>query len=264
MSTQYRVTLVQLKPGATALGASGDKLELGLISSEEIIRLAANLLKVDFSANPKAEPGIIVQRDDKGWRIAVHQGRLRMHKSTSLYDEYWVTDNAAGLALLPPFSVEAAATPTRAARKHAVSAPKSTTLLRSVAEVGGLFVLAFALIVVGFHFGLPQRRLSDLPPEILLVTADSERAQVFSAVAGSYVTGKKPGDSIVTITSEGRVSFARIGKDGKPTAPLLEEQARAARKGNLAVVLTSRGNIAELPPDAVNVGSYPWRKLMTN
>ena len=68
-------------------------------------------------------------------------------------------------------------------------------------------------------------------------------------------------------TPEGRVSLGRIGKDGKPAfGQVAEQQARAARKGNLAVVVTSFGNIAEAPPDAVSVGlgGYKWRKLMTN
>jgi hypothetical protein len=266
MSVTYRVTLVQLAPGATALGVAADKIELGQIPAEEIYRLAANLLKLDVSGKDKVEPGILVYRDDKGWRIAVHHGRLCMHKSTSLFDEYWTVEDPEDLAQLPPFNLTG--TPAaKKARKQAAST-KGHQILRTVGEVAGLFVLALVLIMVGFKFGLPQRKLSDLPPDLVIVTADSDRASVFTAVAGSYVTGKKPGDRIVTISPEGRVSFSRIGKDGKPIPSQGEEQARAARKGTQAVILTSLGTIAETPPDAVSVGnsvvSYSWRKLMTN
>ncbi len=266
MSPTYRVTLVQLTPGATALAGAADKVELGQIPLEEVIRLAGNLLRLDVSANPKTEAGILVHRDDKGWRIAVHHGRLCVHKSTSLFDEFWTVESPEGLAQLPPFNV-AGAPAAKAARKQAASTQRHG-ILRTVGEVAGLFVLALAFIIIGFKFGLPQRKLSDLPADLVLVTADSERASVFSAVSGSYVTGRKPGDRVVTITPEGRVTFSRIGKDGKPTPSQGEEQARAARKGNQAVILTSLGTIAESPPDAVSVGnsvaSYSWRKLMTN
>jgi hypothetical protein len=267
MSTTYRVTLLQLNADATALAAAGDKVELGQIPAEEIYRLAGNLMKLDVSAKIKVEPGILVHRDDKGWRIAVHHGRLCMHKSTSLFDEYWTVENPEGLAQLPPFSLNSTAPAPKAARRQAASA-KGHRILRTVGEVAGLFVVALGLIIIGFKFGLPQRRLSDLPPDLVLVTADSDRASVFTAVAGSYATGKKPGDRVVTITADGHVTFSRIGKDGKPTASQGEEQARAARKGTQAVILTSLGTIAEAPPDAVSVGnsvvSYSWRKLMTN
>ncbi len=269
MSTPYRVTLVQLKAGATALGAVGDKVELGQQTVEEIYRLAGNLLKLDVSANPKAEPGIIVQRGDKGWRIAVHSGRLCVHKSTSLFDEYWTVDNPQGLAHLPPFIVSSAApfATKQPGRTHS-NPPKGFKVLRSIAEVAGLFALGVVLIMVGFWYGLPHRKLSDLPPDVVVVTGDSERTSVFNAVAGSYATGsgKKPGESIVTITADGHVALGTIGKDGKPAAPRIQEQARAARKGSLAVVVTSFGVIAEFPPDAVNVGTLNshWRRLMTN
>jgi hypothetical protein len=261
----YRVTLVQLKADASALAPATDKLELGLISDEEVYRLAGNLLKLNFSSLPKAEPGIIVHKGDKGWRIAVHAGRLCMHKSTSLYDEYWTVENPAGLAHLPPFAVTVT-TPSHKTSRSRAGKAQSTSVLRSVAEVGGLFAVGVGIIMVGFWYGLPHRKLSDLPPDIVVVTADNERASVFTAVAGSYVTGRKTGESIVTITPDGRVSLGRIGKDGKPTAPQIEEQAKAARKGNIAVVVTSFGNIAEFPPDAVNVGAsaFRWHKLMTN
>ena len=262
----YRVTLVQLTPGALALGAPADKVELGQIPAEEIYRLAGNLMKLDVSGHPKAEPGILVHRDDKGWRIAVHHGRLCMHKSTSLFDEYWTVENPEGLAQLPPFGLVAAPAPKPVRRQN--TSAKSPKLMRTVGEVAGLFLVALGLIIVGFKFGLPQRRLSDLPPELVIVTADSDRASVFTAVAGSYVTGRKPGDRVVTISPDGHVAFSRIGKDGKPLPAQGEEQARAARKGSQAVILTSLGTIAESPPDAVNVGnsvaSYSWRKLMTN
>jgi hypothetical protein len=268
MSPLYRVTLVQLKADAAALGAAGDKLELGQLSAEEICRLAGNLLKLDVSSNPKAEPGIIVQRGERGWRIAVHTGRLCMHKSTSLFDEYWAVESPQGLAQLPPFTAGTAApfSTKQPARGHAAP-PKGFKVLRSIAEVAGLFALGVVLIMVGFWYGLPHRRLSDLPPDVVVVTADNERTTVFNAVAGSYATGsgKKPGESIVTITPEGRVSLGTIGKDGKPAAPRIQEQARAARKGTLAaVVIPHLGVISELPPDAVNVGSFKWRKLMSN
>jgi hypothetical protein len=60
------------------------------------------------------------------------------------------------------------------------------------------------------------------------------------------------------------VSVGTLGKDGNPGAPRLQEQATAARKGNLAAVVTKFGVIAEFPPDAVNVGSIRWRKLAAN
>ncbi|HKB56428.1 MAG TPA: hypothetical protein VKC51_02465 [Lacunisphaera sp.] len=259
MSPTYRVTLVQLTADASTLAPSGDKAELGNIPAEEIQRLAGRLLKVNFTANPKAEPGILVQRGDKGWRIAVYQGRLRMHKSMSLFDDFWTADSPADLAGLPPFHGSGSANPNPSS--HAPGAPRRFQALRAVAEAAGLFVVALVLVAVGLRFGLPQRKLSDLPPEVVLVNSAAERAEVFTSVAGSYWTGKAPGNQLVVITSDGQVSLGGIGKDGKPTKPRFQEQARAGRNGNIACVITSFGVIAGIaPPETVNVGRFQYRR----
>jgi hypothetical protein len=263
MSGPYKVTLVQLKANALGLAPAGEKLELGHIGAEEIYKLAGNLMLLSKVSDLKDDPGIIVQRGDKGWRIAMHNGRLCMHKSTSLFDEYWTVDNVKGLADLPPFQHEH--TSSRSPIRKIGTAPTRMAGLKAFGEVVGLFALAVVLIMVGFHYGLPQQKLSDLPPGVVEVTSEKEISSVFNAVAGRYATGKNPGDSIVTISLEGTVTIGAIGKDGTPGRPRIETQARAARKGDLAaVVVPSVGVIAELPPDAVKVGygTSRWKKLV--
>ena len=265
MTPPYRVTLINLTPGAHAVAPAADKVDAGYLTAEEIFYLAGNLQKLDLSQNPKVEPGIVVQRAEKGWRIGSYAGRLRMYKSTSLFDEYWTVETPQGLAQLPPFSSLVTSSFTRSTKSRSAQ-PQRFQAVRSIAEVAGLFALGVVLILVGFWYGLPHRKLSDLPPDVIMVTADSERSSVFTAVAGSYVAGKvTEGESIVTITPDGQVSLGTIGKDGKPTSqPRIQEQAKAARKGSLAAIVTSFGVIAEFPPDAVNVGNGHWRKLVSN
>jgi hypothetical protein len=266
MTPPYKVTLINLTAGVTAVAPASDKLELGMLTADEIFQLAGRLLNLDVAAHPKAEPGIIVQRGEKGWRIGAYAGRLRVYKSTSLFDEYWTVESAQALSQLPPFSGQGTGGANTRSTKSRSPQPPRYHAVRSIAEVAGLFLLGVILIVVGFWYGLPHRKVSDLPPDVVVVTGDSEKASVFSAVAGSYVAGKiKPGESALSITPEGRVSLGTIGKDGKFAMPArIDEQARAARKGNVAVVVTKWGFIAELPPDAVNVGNGQWRKVTLN
>lgn len=257
MSVTYRITLVQLQRDASGVGAASDKIEHGNHRVEEVVRLAGKLLVLDLSGT-KAEPGIIVQRGDKGWRIGIHQGHLRMHKSMSLFDDFWSIDNPAELAELPPFRVPAGATAV-----HHSTGPvrRQPGALRTVLEAAGLFAAAVILVAVGLRYGLPQRRLSDLPPGMTIVSSTRERATIFKSVAGAYSTGKTAGNSLVVITEDGQVSLGTIGKDGKPTKPRLQEQARAGLQGNVACVITSFGIITGIePPEAVKVGNFQWKK----
>lgn len=260
MSAVYRLTLVHLTADATALAPASERLELGSFPLEEVIRYADRLLKVaPQAAGTKLEPGIIVHRGDRSYRLAAHLGRLRVHKSVSLFDDYWTADNPAELAELPPFHAPGAPAPAKPAARGRSS--RQTSPLRSVLEVAGLFALAVLLVAVGLRFGLPQKRLSDVPPDIDIVHSASDRASVFATVAGSYATGRTPGNSLVIIQADGQVQLSTIGKDGKPTPPRIQEQARAGRRGNVACVITSFGIIAGTePPEIVNVGRFQYRR----
>ncbi len=260
MSVTYRITLVYLAPDASAVAPASERLEHGNHPLEEVIRLAGKLLRVDTSVSPKTEPGIVVHRNDRGYRIAAYQGRLRVHKSISLFDDYWTAETPAEIASLPPFQAKASSGSSRPPMRVRGGGKGSSTL-RSIAEVAGLFAVAVVLVAIGLRFGLPQKRLSDVPDDVTIVTSAEERASVFASVAGSYSTGKTAGNSLVVIQADGRVKLGAIGKDGRATPPRIEEQARAGRRGSIACVITSFGIIAGIaPPDTVNVGRFQYKK----
>lgn len=266
MSQPFRATLFQLKPDLSGLGAAGDSVELGPLSFDDVVALAEKLRLLDVSLHPRAEPAMIVRRSDKGWRIAPHNGKLRVYESTSALDNFWTVENGEGLALLTPFrsaAEGATATPFRSSTRATTPPAKSGRFrgLRLAAEMGGLIVIGVVLMAVGLWFGTPRRKLSAPPKDVTEVSSPADRQPIFAAVAGTYVTGKKPGDRIVTITPQGQVTLTYFDKNGNPTTPpTLEEQANAGRRGTIACVLTSFGVISLLDQDSVKVGNYEWKR----
>ena len=259
----YRVTLVHLTADVSAVAPASERLEIGNQAMEEILRLSGRLLRVDTSVSPKTEPGIIVHRGDRSYRIAVHQGRLRMHKSVSLFDDYWTAETPDDLGSLPPFQAGPAAAPKPAPRAR--PGVKTSSPLRSIAEVAALFAVAVVLVAVGLRYGFPQKRLSDVPDDVVIITSPDEKAAVFASVAGSYSTGRSAGNSLVIIRPDGQVLLGSIGKDGRASLPRIQEQARAGKRGNVACVITSFGIIAGIaPPDIVNVGRFQYKKAPTS
>jgi hypothetical protein len=267
MSGPYKVILLQLKADLSALAPAASKIELGQMEADQVYTLAEKLLKVDTSSNPRAEPAILVHRGERGWRIVAYKGVIRMHESTSALDDYWTVDTATGLSRLPPFKgADSASSGSRPSHtgSHKGGGGSRFRMLRTALEVTGLIGVGLVLMGVGLWFGLPRKKLSTPPPDVTILTNADERQSVFSEVAGTYATGKKPGDSIVIISQDGKVSLGSIGKDGKPTAPRVAEQAKAGRRKEVACIVTSFGIIALNPPDAVNVGTYRWRKSSQN
>jgi hypothetical protein len=269
MSGPYRVTLLQLKPDLSAAGSPTDKLDLGAQSLEEVFALAGKLQKIDISANPKLEPALLVYRGEKGWRIVANRGLLRVHESTSSIDDYWTVDSPKGLANLPPFrQSNPAASGTSGGWSAAPARPRKRGAMRSGLEVVGLMLLGVVLIAVGLWYGMPHRRLTDLPGSVVVINTSPEKESLFSAVAGVYTTGtgKKPGDAILEITADGHVSLKSIGKDGRPINPprIDSEQAKAGRRDQSACVITSFGIVAASEPNAVKVGRFRWQRTATN
>ncbi len=265
MSGPYKVVLLQLKADLSGLAPASSKIDLGSMEADQVYALAEKLLKVDTSSNPRAEPAMLVHRGERGWRVVAYKGVIRMHESTSALDDYWTVDTATGLSRLPPFKgADGTSTGSRAAHVGGHAGSSRFRMLRTALEVTGLIGVGLVLMGVGLWFGLPRKKLSDKPTDVQEMTNADERQSVFNEVAGTYSTGKKPGDSIVVIAPDGRVSLGSIGKDGKPSAPRIDEQARAGRRQQVACVITSFGVIALNPPDAVNVGTYRWRKTTTN
>jgi hypothetical protein len=261
MSTPFRVTLLQLRPDFSGPSSATDKVDLGPQTLEEIFALAGRLQKLVVPANSKLEPAILVYRGEKGWRVVAHHGLLRVHESTSAIDDYWTVDSPKGLATLPPFRQSSGLSGTPA-NWGGSGSPRKRGAMRTAIEVVGLLALGVVLIAVGLWYGVPHRRLSDLPGNVVIITASPERESLFGTVAGTYSTGKKPGDGILMITPDGHVSLGSIGKDGKPVNPLRieNEQAKAGRRDQAPCVVTSFGVIAAAEPNAVRVGRFRWQR----
>ncbi|MBA3848596.1 MAG: hypothetical protein C0502_01195 [Opitutus sp.] len=258
MSGSYHIFLLHLKPKLAGFSGSQDRVDHGRAEVEEICRLADQLLALARTEKGDPQAGLLIQRGESKWRLVVHEDRLRLHKSSSLFDEFWAANRGEELAHLPPFRQQLAPAEGRTVEVIRLDPTRSTT--RTVLGLVGLGALALGLMAFALRFGLPQRRLSDLPAGVTIVSSPAERQEIFRTVAGAYSTGSTPGNSIVTITPEGEVTLASIGKDGKPTAPRVREVARAGRKAGQAIVITSFGIIAATePPKAVNVGAYPWK-----
>ena len=265
MISPYKVTLLQLKANLAETGAPTDKIELGPQTPEEIYALAAKLLKITPTGQPTPEPALIVRRGEKGWRIAVHNGLLRMHKSASAFDDYWTVHSPEGLGELPPFR-SGNSTPPISTKSRSTGKPTShRSGWRTAIEVTALISTGVVLLAVGLWYGVPHRHLGDLPADVVLLNSLDERETLFKTVAGTYASGKKPGDSVIVITAQGQMSLAALGRNGLPiTPPRISEAAQAARRKSAACLVTSFGVISAPEPDALVMGNVKLKRSTVN
>jgi hypothetical protein len=256
MSQPFHITLVHLKADLSAVDAAADKVELDHLSAKEFFRLAGKLQKLAPPAS--ADCALIVRLGSKGWRIVAHDGQLRVHHGTSAFEDYWTVKDVAGLAELSPFALEAEA-------EEAEEASGWQSMLGSSLKLAAMLVAGLALMAVSLWFGLPHRKVRAVPPDVVLLTSTQESEKVFTSLAGTYASGRKQGDVVVSIQSDGSVWLGAIGKDGKVIRPpRIEETAKAAMKQDLACVVTSFGIFAAGEPDTVTIGTARWRRAQIN
>jgi hypothetical protein len=261
MNSSFTVTLLQLNNDATAYTGPGQKSELKQQSTDEIITLVDHLQKLDCSSHPDAEPAIIIHRGEKGWRIMVKNRRIRLYESTSAFDDFDAVDAPQDLRQFAPFYQHSG---DAAVDEISVRMAARPSWIRTAAEVGGLIVVGLALMAVGLWFGLPHRKLSDVPEDISVISSSDERQRIFANFAGTYATGKKPGDSVLIIAQDGQVTLGSIGKDGKPILPPhINEQAKAGRRKEDVCVVTTFG-VIDPGADAVAIGNLRWRRVAVN
>lgn len=261
MSGPFTVTLLQLNADATAYTGPGQKVELKQQSADEIIVLAGRLQQLDLSGHAKAEPAIIIHRGEKGWRIMVQDRRIRLYESTSVFDNFDMVNTPQELRQFAPFYQHGSDV---AYETTAAPATGGLGWIRTAAEVGGLIVVGLALMAAGLWFGLPHRKLSDVPEDISVISSSDERQRIFANFAGTYATGKKAGDSVLIIAPDGQVTLGSIGKDGKPILPPhINEKAQAGRRKDDVCVVTTFG-VIDPGTDAVAIGNLRWRRVAVN
>lgn len=256
MSGKFHITLLRLKADLSAVDPASESVDVGAVSAKEFFRLAALLLKL--SPPLASNAAMIVRIDGKGWRVVAHEGQLRVHRGSSAFEDYWTIPNVAGLADLAPFAIEA----------EAETAEKSTALAGLIGSGLKVFVilgLGLAVMGVSLWFGIPHRKVRTVPSDLTLLTAVEDQVKVFHSMAGTYISGRNPGDAAVTIQPDGSVWLGTIGRDGKIVRPpRISEEAQAGRRQNLYCVVTTFGIFASADADSVSVGSASWRKAQIN
>lgn len=81
---------------------------------------------------------------------------------------------------------------------------------------GLCFVAAIAVNAYTFSKAFQTSKI-ETPPEITAIADAAELATIQRDLAGTYATGERPGDRVITIERGGTVRFSEIGVTAQPT-----------------------------------------------
>jgi hypothetical protein len=204
----FTVTTVNLSSDTTRADAALGPAELGALSSEEFTALLERFRLLDSTQNHEADPQLVVSAAAGRFLIRTGKGKLFLYNArdpTEPYSELAPVDIVAHLdrqLTSPPFGTT---------EPHTGAPPQPAPH----------YAIAFAILAAGLAlngytlYSVFYTESVNVPVAVVLVTETTELAARNREAVGSYATGSQPGDRVITITTEGSITFFEIGvKDG--------------------------------------------------
>jgi len=241
----FTVTAVNLSSDTTRADPTFGPVELGVLTPAEFTALLARFAHLDSVQNHEADPHLLVTAAAGRFQIRTGQGRLLVYNArdtTEPYSELTAAEIVAQLdrpLTTPPFKFSASAPAAPAAPQAAPHSAIAFAIL-----VAGLALNAYTLYSVFYTESVHT------PPAVILLTEPAELAARSREVVGHYATGTQPGDRVITVTADGKVSFFELGaRDGFTNGTDTYRLGRHDKK--LCLLTTENGVIDIQNPDTL-------------
>ncbi|MCX6951590.1 MAG: hypothetical protein NTV51_05325 [Verrucomicrobia bacterium] len=135
----------------------------------------------------------------------------------------------------PPTSAASATLPPRSAVSYGIA---FTLMLAGLALAGYALDAVFSVDSV------------NEVPDVVLLTEPAELAARSAEAAGTYATGSQPGDRVITVTADGRISFRALGT--KDVFANNSDTFQLARQDRKFCLLTAGSGLVEIAnPDTL-------------
>lgn len=202
----FKVTTVNLSSDTTAAATDHGESDLGEMSAVQLTALLERFAAIDPIQNAEADPLIRLSAPAGQFLVRTSLGRL------FLYNARNTTEPAAELT--PEQIVALVDRPGSPGISPEPTDVSDATTRPAIAPSRGI---AIAILCAGLAlngYTLYSAFYTDSVHEkvaVTLLTDPAELAAQKQAVAGTYATGEKLGDRVISITQDGQVSFAEIG-----------------------------------------------------
>lgn len=203
----YPVSTVNLSPDATRADISFGTVDLGMHSAEELTSLLERFQQLEGVRMVQAEPHLILTGRSGKFHVRTGQGKLFLYNARATVEPYAELTALEIIAQLDRDSVTAAPF----APLSDSSSPPAAAPSRGIAVailVAGLMLNGYTIYSVFYTESVNHK------PAVTLVTDGTERAARQQEIAGMYATGDRPGDRVIVVKPDNRVSFSEIGNKG--------------------------------------------------
>lgn len=201
-----KVTTINLSPNLDGVDPGHGTIERGELSAGALTNLLAAFGEIDPALNLEHDPRVLVRTGDAWHAIRTERGRFHLYDARDTSQPGSELDLAGLIAAIQPAPAPAAGS----VEPEILAAPprrKPRPVLAAVLLLCGVGLNAWG--VLQFLQSEPDPAPAGYTP-----IDDKERTELYlRKLAGTYATGRAPGDRVIRIARDGRISFDVLVRD---------------------------------------------------
>lgn len=232
-----KVSTVNLSPDLTEVDPSHGTIERGELTVGALAVLLTEFRLINPALNMEHDPRVLVQTKDAWYAIRTERDRLHLYNARDTSQPGVEMDLADLIAAIQnaPVPTPVADTP-EPEFQPAPTRRKAKAVLSTVLLLCGLGLNAWGVIQ------FLQGEEDEAPASYTPIEDDEREALYLRKLTGTYATGKAPGDRVISITRDGRLSFDVLIRDAGGEvriAPGTDQTCGFGQRSNGAICLTT-------------------------
>ncbi len=236
----YRVSTVHLSADATHADPQAGTIELGELSAGEVVLLLEHFRDLNMIENLEADPYIEIYGHSGKFHIRAGRRRLFLYNARDTVEPYAELTPAEIIIQLERDAVTVA--PFVRPRIEPEDRPRMRPSFQRGIAVA---ILTVGLLVNSYTvYSVTYVEVVNQKPDLALLTEAGDIAARRTEVAGTYATGERTGDRVITLSPDGRVQFSEVGRTSR-IAEVPETYQIGRSRGKLHL-LTSAGDPIEI------------------
>lgn len=203
-----KVSTVNLSSNLTSIDPVHGTVERGEMSVDALTDLLAVFSEIDPALNLEHDPRVLVRTKDAWYAIRTERGRLHLYDARDTSQPGTEMELAELLAAIQHAPAPA---PVAEIPEPEFKSPPSRRRTKAA--------LATALLLCGLGlnawgvFQFFQRDQDEAPATYTPINDDESTTLYLRKLAGTHATGRAPGDRVIRITRDGRISFDVMVQD---------------------------------------------------
>jgi hypothetical protein len=245
----YRVVTFNLTSDASDLDPEAGAIERGEMTAGELMLLLERFRDLNLVETGEDDPYIELTAPSGKFHIRTTLGRLLLYNARASLEPYIeltpteiVIQLERSVGSVAPFAPRPEPEAAAAARRR----PATQRAIAAGILAAGLLINAYTIYSVTYVQSV------NVKPNVTLLTEPKEIAARRTELVGTYVTGDRTGDRVISLQADGHVQFAEIGRPGSMSE--VKDTYQIGRRGPKLCLVTGDGSVI----DVVNLESLTY------